>query len=249
MRALTIGVLALACCLQRQVLVVAVAQDQRPRVAIVPAGQAETTKPGVADGVWSPALTGERRPLYRLRPSDVLQICFPLSPEYDQTLTVQPDGFVALKGTEPLYVVDKTLPEFRAAAELAYASTLNDPEVTVILKEFDKPSFVAAGEVTRPGKYELRSDTTVTEALAIAGGLTEQAKHSQVVLFRRASEQQVEARLLDVKKMLNSRNLAEDVHLKPGDMLFVPQNSISKIRRYLPVSNLGMYLNPSSAAR
>jgi mannose-6-phosphate isomerase-like protein (cupin superfamily) len=64
------------------------------------------------------------------------------------------------------------------------------------------------------------------------------------VLFRRSSEQEVEARLLDVKKMLKARNLDEDVHLKAGDMLFVPQNTISKIRRYLPVSNLSMYTNP-----
>ena len=84
MRALALAVLVFACCQQQQVFVVAVAQDQRPRVASTTAGRLETTKPGVADGVWSPALTGERRPLYRLQVSDVLQICFPLSPEFDQ---------------------------------------------------------------------------------------------------------------------------------------------------------------------
>jgi polysaccharide biosynthesis/export protein len=243
MRYLAISVLALACCVTQQVLVVAVAQDQRPRVAKVPSGS-ETTNPGVADGAWSPALTGERRPLYRLCTSDTLQISFTFSPEFDQTVTVQPDGFVALKGAEPTYAEGRTLTEFRAAAELAYAGSLNDPEITVVLKEFNQPYFVASGEVTRPGKYDLRGDTTVTEALAIAGGMNEQAKHSQVVLFRHAPGHQVEARLLDVKKMLNTQDLAEDVRLKPGDMLFVPQNLISKIRRYLPVSSLGMYLNP-----
>jgi hypothetical protein len=45
--------------------------------------------------------------------------------------------------------------------------------------------------------------------------------------------------------MLKSRNLGEDFHLEPGDMLFVPQNTISKIRRYLPAPNLSMYLNPA----
>jgi protein involved in polysaccharide export with SLBB domain len=84
----------------------------------------------------------------------------------------------------------------------------------------------------------------VTDGVAIAGGFTEQAKHSQVVLFRRVSGEQVETRLLDVKQMLKSRNLGEDIYLKPGDMLFVPQNTISKIRRYLPTSNFGTYVNP-----
>ncbi len=81
--------------------------------------------------------------------------------------------------------------------------------------------------------------------MAIAGGLTDASKHSQVVLFRRISSNTVEARVLNVKQMLNSRNLQEDPHLSPGDMLFVPQNFISKIRRYLPTSSVGIYANPN----
>src|SRR4051812_12868979 len=121
MRSLAIGFFALACCTQQQVLVVAVAQDQRPRVAINEVGPTETTKPGVADGVWSPALTGERRPLYRLHTSDVLEISFPFSPEFNQTITIQPDGYIALKGAGTLYAEGKTLPEFQAATLLSYA--------------------------------------------------------------------------------------------------------------------------------
>jgi protein involved in polysaccharide export with SLBB domain len=85
----------------------------------------------------------------------------------------------------------------------------------------------------------------VTEAVAIAGGLTARAKHSQIVLFRRVSDDLVESRLLDVKAMLESRNLAEDIHLRPGDFLFVPQNLISKIKQYLPTSSLSMYASPT----
>jgi hypothetical protein len=54
----------------------------------------------------------------------------------------------------------------------------------------------------------------------------------------------MEAHLLDVKKMLKSRDLTEDVHLRPGDMIFVPQNRISKISRYLPTTSLGLYGYP-----
>ena len=53
----------------------------------------------------------------------------------------------------------------------------------------------------------------MNEAVAIAGGFTQQAKHSQVVLFRRVSLDVAEAHLIDVKKMLNSRTLVEDWHL------------------------------------
>jgi len=79
----------------------------------------------------------------------------------------------------------------------------------------------------------------------MAGGFNGQARHSQVVLFRRISDQLVESRVVNVKNMLKTRDLAEDIHLKPGDMLFVPQNAVSKIRQYLPGSNLGVYWNPA----
>jgi mannose-6-phosphate isomerase-like protein (cupin superfamily) len=44
---------------------------------------------------------------------------------------------------------------------------------------------------------------------------------------------------------LASRNLEEDFELQPGDMLFVPQNRISKIRQFLPVSSLSTFFTPA----
>ena len=246
MRAPTFVTFMLAGCFMQQLLVATVAQELRPSTAGEDARPAATKKPGVADGVAaSPTLTGERRPLYRLRKSDVVEMSFIFAPEFNQTASVQPDGFITLKGLDELYAEGMSLRELRDAIRHAYACTLHDPEVTIVLKEFDKPYFIATGEVMRPGKYELRGDATVTEAVAIAGGFSGQAKHSQVVLFRRVSAERIEARLLDVKQMLKSRSLDEDIFIRPGDLLFVPQNTISKIRRYLPVPNLSMYWNPS----
>lgn len=205
----------------------------------------DSASSGTADGASSPALTGERRPLYRLHKSDVLEVSFAFSPELNQTLTVQPDGFIALREVPELYAERLTLPALQEAIEKAYAGLLHAPVVTITLKDFDKPYFIASGEVGHPGKYDLRGDTTVTEALAIAGGLNERAKHSQVVLFRRMSDGMAEAKVLNVKHMLRSHDLAEDMYLKPGDLLFVPQNTISKVRRYMPVSSLAAYWNPT----
>ena len=55
----------------------------------------------------------------------------------------------------------------------------------------------------------------------------------------------VEARVLNVKAMLSARNLDEDPELSPGDMLYVPQNRISKIKKYLPVSSLNTFFSPT----
>ncbi len=236
---------AIAFCMALQSLGMAAAQEQKPSAGVETSGQAEIPQSGKADGAWSPALTGERRPLYRVRKSDVLEIDFTFAPEFDQTVSVLPDGFIMLRDLPELYVEGATVAELRAAIKDAYATTLHDPEVTVVLRDFDRPYFIVSGQVIHAGKYELRADTTVTEAVAIAGGFTEEAKHSQVVLFRQVSNQTTEAHLLNIKHMMNSRNLVEDIHLRPGDLIYVPQNAISKIRRYLPTSSLSLYSTPT----
>jgi polysaccharide biosynthesis/export protein len=84
-----------------------------------------------------------------------------------------------LKGADSVLAVGKTLAELSDAINLAYSKILREPQVRVTLKDFDKPYFIVSGEVTRPGKYELRSETKVIEAVAIAGGFTSQARHSE----------------------------------------------------------------------
>ena len=209
------------------------------------AGGSGTTaaKPGKADGLGNPLLGGERRPLYRLRTSDVVEVTFTISPEFNQTLTVQPDGYIALKDAGMVTAEGLTLPEFNQAVRQAYRGYLHDPQVAVALKDFERPYFTVGGQVGRPGKYELRSDTTVAEAVQIAGGLTSQSKHSQVVLFRRVNDDLVETRLLNLKKMLKQNGLREDAHLRPGDLVFVPQNEISKIARFLSKPSMSMYVS------
>lgn len=201
-------------------------------------------KSGQADGAGNPRLGG-RRPLYRLNHSDVVAVSFSLSPEMDQTLTIQPDGYVTLKDAGPVQGQGLTLEEFRLAVVRAYTGYLHDPQVAVALKEFEHPYFVAGGEVGKPGKYELRGDTSIMEAVEIAGGFTHEARHSQVLLFRHVNDDLVEARVFDLKKMLKDKNLGEVPQLRPGDLVFVPQNSISKIERFLSKPSLSMYVSPT----
>lgn len=215
------------------------AQSAQPTLAAVTPDEAHAS---VSNG---PVLS-DRTPRYRLRKGDSFELQFAFSPEFDQTVTIEPDGYIALKSAASIHAEGFTVPELTASIAQAYKGILHDPVVTIDLKEFEKPYFLASGQVGKPGKYELRSDLTVTEGVAIAGGFTESSKHSQVVLFRPSNNGMTEARVIDVKKMLKSKNLAEDIHLQPGDMIFVPQNRISKIQRYLPTSSLGLYGYPTS---
>jgi polysaccharide export outer membrane protein len=185
----------------------------------------------------------QRSPRYHIEPGDSFDLTFELSPEFNQVaVAVQPDGFVTLRGVGDLKVADQTVPELTQTLHMAYSKILNDPLISVVLKDFEKPYFVAGGQVGKPGKYDMHGHVTVTQAIEIAGGFQSSAKHSQVMLFRRVDDQWTEAKLINVKKMEKNGNLMEDPFLHPGDMLIVPKNTMSKIDRFIPNLSMGSYL-------
>ena len=211
---------------------------------VIPCASAqEATAHEVAATKASTPQFQERNPRYTLRAADSFDVNFELSPEFNQTVVVQPDGFITLKAIGDVHVAGLTVPELTRVLHESYGKILNDPVISVVLKDFEKPYFIADGQVQRPGKYDLRGDITLTEAIAMAGGFNDAARHSQVLLFRRVNDQWMSAEIINVKRMLKNGNLHEDVTLRPGDMLFVPKNSISKIRPFLPSTGMGAYTN------
>ena len=185
----------------------------------------------------------QRNPRYIIQRQDVLLLTFPLTPEFNQTVTVQPDGYVNLQDAESLHVQGLTVPEMTAALQNAYGHVLHNPAINVDLVDFQKPLFTVSGQVGKPGQYELRADTTVAEALAVAGGMTQAAK-TQVFLFHRTSTDWFAVREVNMKDILRGKNVNEDAHLQPGDMIYVPEKFIANFRKYVPYTlNAGSYIN------
>jgi polysaccharide biosynthesis/export protein len=183
----------------------------------------------------------QRNARYRLCPSDAITLTFPLTPEFNQTVNIQPDGFASLAGAGDVHLEGLTTKESVIVVQAAYSKILHDPLLTIELKDFNKPYFIVGGQVSKPGKFDLRGYTTATEAVAMAGGFNESAKHSQVLLFRRVNDNWLEVQTLDLKHILQGHDVREDPEIRPGDMLFVPQNLISKIQKYIPKSSFGGY--------
>lgn len=184
----------------------------------------------------------QRYPRYKIQNQDTLLLSFPLSPELNQTVTVQPDGFVNLQTAGSLHIQGMTVPEVSEAVKKAYTGILNNPIVNVDLEDYQKPFFTVSGQVGKPGQYELRRDTTVSEAIAVAGGLTQAAK-TQVLLFHRTSEDWFEVKKLNLKDVLNGKHANEDTVLKAGDMVVVPDSALATFRKYVPYTvNAGAYV-------
>ncbi len=189
----------------------------------------------------------QRHPRYVLQCEDVLLISFPLTTELNQTVTIQPDGYISLLNAGSIYAQGLTVPELVDAVKKAYTGILHDPIVNIDVEDFQKPTFTVSGQVGKPGQYELRSDITVAEAVAVAGGMTMPTAKTQVFLFHRVSAGQVEVKKVNLGDILKGKNANEDPMVMPGDMIYVPEKFIAKFRKYVPYTvgaMAGSYLQP-----
>jgi polysaccharide biosynthesis/export protein len=208
------------------------------------AAQAAPQPSGAQVSPDRPALQ-HRNPRYKVMKNDVVTISFPLSPELNQKVTVLPDGYIILQNAGSVFIQGMTVPEISEAVKKAYSGILHDPIVDVDLVDFQKPYFVALGQVAKPGQYDLRYDMTITQAVAVAGGFAPTAK-TQLLLYHPISPTMMEVKRLNIKEILNGKNVNEEVHLSPGDMIFVPEKMITKFRKYVPYNfgagyNVGYY--------
>jgi polysaccharide export outer membrane protein len=182
---------------------------------------------------------------YRIQTGDVIEVHYRLTPEFNATAAVQPDGTVILPLVGRTALAGMDAEQAAAAVRARAGERLRDPEVTLIVKEFTKPTYTVAGEVAKPGLFDLRGEITLMRALANAGWFKESSKHSQVLLVRRADAEWGEARIIDVRRDVNRRDFAEDPVIQPGDLIVIPQNTLSKLDRYFRWSafaNLGFLL-------
>lgn len=191
-----------------------------------------------------PQLTTITEERYRLQPGDVLEIQYRYSPEFNQTVTVQPDGYVTLEIGGDVKVAGQTVEQARQTILRRASARLRDPVATIVLKEFQKPYFVVAGEVAQPGKIEMRERVTAIQAIMLAGGMKESARSSQVVVFRKINSDMAEVKLLNLKSIRRTSDLENDLTLQPGDMVYVPRDKISKIERFMKLASVAAFLAP-----
>jgi len=191
-----------------------------------------------------PRLTTVTEDRYRLQPGDVLEVQFRYSPEFNQTVTVQPDGYITLEIGGDLKVAGFTIEQTRTAILRQARTRLQDPVATIVLKEFQRPYFVVAGEVSQPGKIEMRERVTAIQAIMLAGGMKETAKSSQVVVFRKINSDMAEVKLLNLKSIRRTSDLENDLTLQAGDIVFVPRDKISKIERFMKLASVAAFMAP-----
>ncbi len=185
-----------------------------------------------------------QRPIYTLHIGDVISLSYRLTPEFNQTVTVQPDGYVNLEEAGNVKVAGLTIDQAREAIVKSASSQLNHPELAITLNQFQQPYVVVAGEVARPGKIEIHENTTALQAIMLAGGFIPSAQETQLILFRHINEDTAEVRRLNLHNIKKNSQLERDTELEPGDMLLVTRNKLEHLSRFMKAANLGVYFNP-----
>jgi polysaccharide export outer membrane protein len=191
-----------------------------------------------------PASSAPSAPTYAVSPGDVLDVTFRWTPEFNQTVTVQPDGNSVINavGAE-VRLAGLTVQQIHDLLIGRTSARLINPEIDINLHDVDRPHVLVGGEVTTPGRVDLRHATTAFEAIFLAGGAKDSANMSHVVLFRRVNSEYSQVFQLDFHRFDSGHKPRHDMLLQPGDMILVPRDGLTKFGRYVRTLNLGAFFS------
>lgn len=135
------------------------------------------------------------RPEYRIGPSDLLTVTVFQVEDLDREVRVNNAGHISLPLIGVIEAAGLTVNELQAQIEARYAADyLQDPQVSVFVKEFASQRVTVSGAVEKPGIYPITSQLTLLQALALAEGMNEVASYDNVFVFRNANGERQFAR-------------------------------------------------------
>ncbi|KHK00638.1 polysaccharide biosynthesis/export family protein [Desulfovibrio sp. TomC] len=129
----------------------------------------------------------------------------------------------------------RTISELRADLTRSYAKYLVDPQVTVTAATIRSQTALVLGEVKTQGVVPVDHDIPLFEAVARAGGFSDNAGKSTVVLFRGLDSDAPKAYVLDMKlgTSLGKGTAGFDRYLEGGDVLYVPKSAWADFDEFL----------------
>jgi polysaccharide export outer membrane protein len=158
---------------------------------------------------------------YRIGAGDVLEVSVWKNEQLSRTVIVRPDGMISLPLLNDVQAAGSTPLQLRDILAKKLAEYIPAAEVSVIVNRVRSFSISVIGSVTKPGHFNLSAPTTVLEALAMAGGLTEFASRKSIFVVR--AEPNGNKKLpFNYNKAISENDQGENFLLQAGDVLVVP---------------------------
>ena len=162
---------------------------------------------------------------YIIGPGDTLQVFVWRNPELSVTIPVRPDGKISTPLVENMVAIGKTAPQLSRDMETVLGEYVRSPKVNIIVTTAASAFSLVkvVGQVTHPQALPYREGMTVLDAVLEVGGLSQFASGNRARIVRMVNGQQttIHVKLAD---LVNSGDVSENVALKPGDVLVVPQS-------------------------
>ena len=213
---------------------------------------ANQVPPQNAAAAKAAALAGQAQPMnalagfgadYRIGPNDLLEIDVYGVTELKRTVRVNSTGLVSLPLIGAIKVAGLTAQAAEAAIAARYGEKfLQDPQISVFIKEFTTQRVTIEGAVQRPGIYPLTGQITLLRAMALAGGRGELANLENVMIYRTGPDGKLDSQTFDLDRVRSGE--IPDPLVLPEDVIVVQRKPVRVLLRDSAVSDFINLLNP-----
>jgi polysaccharide export outer membrane protein len=177
---------------------------------------------------------------YKIGPQDLLEISVFQVADLSKTVRVNTSGDISLPLVGVVHAGGLSVQEVEASiARKLTDSYLQNPQVSVFVKEFSSQRVTLEGSIAKPGIYPLTGETTLLQTVAMAGGLGEMADPTGILVFRMIDGRKKVARF-DLKQIRQGN--AEDPVIRSDDIVVVSESGtksmFSQLLKTMPVLGL-----------
>ena len=208
-----------------------------------PTSADDSTKTG---NLFSPlselSYTPQAQGAYRIGANDLIEVNVFRVEELSKETRVDASGRISLPLIGVMKVAGMTQQQLeKTLAQKLSKSYLQNPQVSVFIKEQTSDEVTVGGSVNRAGVFPLKGDTTVSKAVALAGGLKQIADPAKVVLFRPYGQGKFKAYNVNLKAIREGK--MNDPYINGKDQLIVHESG-SKVWLRNVSGVLGGVLSP-----
>ena len=160
-------------------------------------------------------------PDYLIGAEDILSIVFWRDKEMSTEVAVRPDGKITLPLLNEVRAAGLTPGQLKDLLVEESKKYVEDPNVSVVVKQINSRKVFITGEIGKPGPYPLMAPTTIMQLLVVAGGLRDYAHSEKITIMRNENGKATSLRF-NYKEFVKNKNLKQNIELKPGDTIIVP---------------------------
>ena len=156
---------------------------------------------------------------YRLGPEDVIEVFVWKEPDLSTTVVIRPDGKISLPLANELDATGRTTSQLQSEIAEKLRKFITEPMVNVMVKQINSLKVSVLGEVRKPDIYRIKTQVTVLDAIAMAGGFTDLARPNRVIVLRNTAAGQQRIKV-DVKQVVANEK-GSPFYLQPLDTVYV----------------------------